>query len=512
MGSRYFDRVSGWGPVKASAMPALACHSGDPGPRHARPGKPHRTTLFRAALGLAGFLAAAAPLDATPRDLIATGASLLPGYESALRRVSGPDRDIPGFTADQPAMLEARLDQPVSNRGSLAFWFHTDCRYQSGTATEETEQTLLELPGVLSVTFVTEQASINLYIGWGDRRDTVTRGAAGTRKGIQFDRLIRVLLPEWPGPDWHHVAINWDAGTGDSNAFVNGTPYHIRGARIAPWANPPADRLRAAPGGRFALADLRVSAQPLSESTLRALVGAKRWGSLDRLLGVAGYGQLDPTPHRGAEIYFRRLARAEDVADWVLEGPGNVHFRDGWMELSSQRPDGPNGHVVFWPRAELPDRILVEFEFEVLSEHGLNILFFGARGHGDRDIFDPAIKVRDGTFIDYTHGDIDSYHISYFANAPAEPRAVANLRKNSGFFLLANGPVALAKGGTGRSHRATLLKDGAHLRMAVDGEVLIDFTDDGLRAGPVWGAGKLGFRQMQWSSCRYRNLRVSALR
>jgi len=376
----------------------------------------------------------------------------------------------------------------------------------------DSEQLLLELPGLLSVSFVTEQASINLYIGWGRRRDTVTSGATGTRRGIQFDRLIRVLLPEWPGPGWHHVAVNWDALAGESNAFLDGTPYHIRGAKIAPWEHEPVDRLRLNPGGRFALANVRIAPEPLPEAALRPLVGDAHWGRLDRLLGVKGYGRLDPELLRGTELYFRSLATSGDVTDWVLEGPGELRFRDGWMEMKSLRPDGPNGHIVFWPRADFPERILVEFDFEVLSRHGLNILFFGARGHQNRDIFDPTLKKRDGTFIDYTHGDIDSYHISYFANAPAEPRAVANLRKNSGFFLLANGPVALVAGGSGNVHHATLLKEGARLRMAIDREVIIDFTDDGHRAGPVWGAGKIGFRQMQWSASRYRNLRVSALR
>lgn len=460
---------------------------------------------------VAATLLCAGYAQSVPTELVSWGASDLE-VASTVTRVDGPRTGLTGYSAESPTTIVARLASPVSNRGSLAFWFRTDRAYQSGTATEETEQTLVELPGLLSVCFVTEEASINLYIGWGTRRDTVSRGATGIRKGIKFDRLIRVLLPEWPGPAWHHVAINWDSLAGESNAFVNGTSYHIRGAKIEPWICPPADELRIRPGGRYAIADLHVAPDILPESSLKQLVGNKYWGTLDRLLGVAGYGRLDPSTHRGEAIYTRRLDNPRDVADWVMEGPGEIRFRDGWMELQSSRPNGPNGHIVFWPPPDFPDRVLVEFDFEVLSEHGLNILFFAARGNENRDIFDPALKKRDGTFIDYTHGDIDSYHVSYFANAPAEPRAVANLRKNSGFFLLGNGPVGLAAGGSGNIHHATLLKDGAHLQMAVDGEIIIDFNDEGERAKPVWGAGKIGFRQMQWSSCRYRNLRISTLK
>ena len=53
-----------------------------------------------------------------------------------------------------------------------------------------------------------------------------------------------------------------------------------------------------------------------------------------------------------------------------------------------------------------------------------------------------------------------------------------------------------------------MIKQGTRIRMAVDGDIIIDFTDDGRRAGPVLAGGKLGFRQMQWSSTRYHNLRI----
>ena len=36
-------------------------------------------------------------------------------------------------------------------------------------------------------------------------------------------------------------------------------------------------------------------------------------------------------PARGDLLYQNNLAAAADVAEWVMEGPGRVTFRDGWM-------------------------------------------------------------------------------------------------------------------------------------------------------------------------------------
>jgi hypothetical protein len=166
---------------------------------------------------------------------------------------------------------------------------------------------------------------------------------------------------------------------------------------------------------------------------------------------------------------------------------------------------------VHWCPEEFPERFWAEWEFELLSEQGLCIVFFAARGQGGRDVFDPTLAPRNGIFRQYHSGDIDCYHVSYFANTPGSARRVANLRKNAGFYLVANGPVGVAAARAGEVHRAVLVKDGARIRLAVDGRTIIDHTDDGVRAGPVWAGGKIGLRQMQWTVGRYRNFRVFAL-
>jgi hypothetical protein len=145
----------------------------------------------------------------------------------------------------------------------------------------------------------------------------------------------------------------------------------------------------------------------------------------------------------------------------------------------------------------------------VVSDLGLTIVFFAAKGQNGEDIFDPSLPKRDGTFSHYIRGAVKSYHISYFANTPGFlGRATSNLRKNNKFHLLASGPVAV-RPGSQQIHRVRLIKDGAHIQLQLDGKVSIDFTDPGgSRYGPVYGGGKIGLRQMQWTVARYRNFRV----
>lgn len=215
----------------------------------------------------------------------------------------------------------------------------------------------------------------------------------------------------------------------------------------------------------------------------------------------------EQTPVRGELIYQNNLARSEDAADWVMEGPGVTEFRDGWMEMYSPEKEF---HHVLWCPEDFPDRIIVEWEAQNLdTDAGLCILFFAARGTDGRDLFDPALPERDGTFQGYTRGALDCYHISYHANTPKRPdRGKAHLRKNNGFIVAQEG----AEGIPGKStaiHQLKLVKDGDHIRFFVDGRKVLDWTDtESNEPRPHHEVGKIGFRQMQWTHFRYRNLRV----
>jgi hypothetical protein len=193
-----------------------------------------------------------------------------------------------------------------------------------------------------------------------------------------------------------------------------------------------------------------------------------------------------------------------------MEGPGQLRFKDGWMEMFS--PDEKWDHV-FWCPKEFPESFIAEWEVQNLdTSKGLVIVFFAARGTGGRDIFDASMPKRDGTFKYYNKGEIDCYHVSYYSNNPKLPdRGDSHLRKDPMNALLCQGEAGVATRST-EEHKVRLVKDGAHITMYVDERKIIDYTDDGKQYGPVYGAGRIGLRQMRWTDFRYRNFTVWELK
>ncbi len=424
----------------------------------------------------------------------AIGAIAVP-ESSEVSVVGGPREGIDGLRAANPVSVV--LDRELRQRGSLLFWFRADRGYQAGADVEVESIPLVALGDLVRVSFEQQGNAINLFARWNDSVDSAN------------DRHIRVLMPEFPGKEWHHFALVWDADTGLINAFLDGTPFYWTDQRVSPWTNVAACEV-ILHADRFALADVRVAAEPTSVDELHEVIGEDRLGQLDGLLGAADLGALDARSLRGGTLFDCAMASEDELRDWRLEGPGEVSFRNGWMELKSRRPDGPEGHVVYWCPQNFPDRFVAEWDFQLLSENGLCIVFFAANGVGGEDLFDPFLAERDGIFQQYVSGDIASYHLSYYADTPLGPRRTTNLRKNPGLKLIASGPAGVAPNSSA-VHHVVLVKDGPRIQMAVDGKLIVDFTDSDNSFGPALREGKIGLRQMQWTRGRYRNFRVSKI-
>ncbi len=209
---------------------------------------------------------------------------------------------------------------------------------------------------------------------------------------------------------------------------------------------------------------------------------------------------------KGRLIYENPFKSLKDVQGWVMEGPGKIEFKEDWMHIFS--PD-EKWHHVFWCPHEFPDSFIAEWESQnIKTDAGLCIIFFAAKGVNGEDIFDPKLPARDGTFSFYIRGEMNCYHISYYANNPKKPdRGDSHLRKNKGFNLVQTGPEGIPTNST-KIHKLRLIKDGAHIILFVDERKIIDWIDDGRKYGAPLKDGKIGFRQMQWSHFRYRNFKV----
>jgi uncharacterized protein DUF1961 len=205
----------------------------------------------------------------------------------------------------------------------------------------------------------------------------------------------------------------------------------------------------------------------------------------------------------GRLLYESAMDSAQSVDGWVMEGPGEVSFDGGWMRMWSP---GEKMHHVFWCPETFPADFAAEWEAQNLhQEAGLCIVFFCAKGLSGKDVMDPSLPKRDGTFKLYHSGALRNYHISYYANTPNVPdRPHAHLRRNPGFAMVQQGPKGIPVG-SNAVHRMRLNKLGSHIRFLVDDREIINWTDP-----EPHGDGRMALRQMQWTQFRYRNFRVWA--
>jgi len=208
----------------------------------------------------------------------------------------------------------------------------------------------------------------------------------------------------------------------------------------------------------------------------------------------------------------------KDLANWQAEGPHLVEVKEGRLHVKTTEDARKVGEYV-WFKQDLPKDFRVEFDFTSASESGFFLLFFCAKGTKGEDILSKEL------FEDYmpykswkpyedfdkytsppdrrTDKRINCYHTSYRRNTAAN----CNLRKNVGQNLVKSSDIkALLP--AGKAAHVELTKEGGHITLKVNGELFMDYTDDGKLNGGVYGAGKYGFRQVYESEGYYDNFKV----
>jgi hypothetical protein len=168
-------------------------------------------------------------------------------------------------------------------------------------------------------------------------------------------------------------------------------------------------------------------------------------------------------------------------------------------------------HLVCWLQRELPADFLIEFAVRPRDRHeGLNIVFFSARGLKGETIFDPSLQPRNGAYPQYHSGDLNAYHVSYWAAG----RDTANLRKSKGFHLVAEGKDLVYGAPADAFQTVRVYKRGGAIRVTVDDILALAWDDDGQKYGPVLTQpGWFGLRQMGHSlRCEYTHVTVYPLK
>jgi hypothetical protein len=228
----------------------------------------------------------------------------------------------------------------------------------------------------------------------------------------------------------------------------------------------------------------------------------------------------EPPPHRDVgqrlvpadvdwaqPVYQTAFDDPAELKNWKLEGGKRISLEKGKLVLENA---GAADHLVCWLKAEVPADFLLEFSVRPQNrKQGLNIVFFNARGAHGESVFDPALRPRDGDFKQYHSGDLNNYHISYWA----ADRGTANVRKNPGFHHVATGTDLIAGAPADACQVVRLYKRGGKIRLMVDDIIAVAFDDDGRTLGPVWThSGWIALRQMGHTvRCEYEHLKIFPL-
>ncbi len=197
------------------------------------------------------------------------------------------------------------------------------------------------------------------------------------------------------------------------------------------------------------------------------------------------------------------------LKDWRLEGGKSMSVANGNLILESDS-EKEKDHLVCWLTKEVPADFLLEFTLRPQDrKQGLNIVFFSARGVKGESIFDPSLNPRNGEYPQYNRGDINCYHISYWAAG----RGTANMRKSKGFHLVAEGKDLIHGAPADAFQTIRLYKRGGKIRLMVDDVVAMAYDDDGQSYGPVLQSGWISLRQMvKTERCEYGHVKVYPLK
>ena len=218
----------------------------------------------------------------------------------------------------------------------------------------------------------------------------------------------------------------------------------------------------------------------------------------------------------GKLIYENKLSCEKDVEGFVLEGSANLSFPEGKlrMENALSAAEGQKANYVLWCPEDFPSDVRIEWKFRPIKEPGLAILFFAAKGRNGEDIFADSLAERTGEYVQYHHGDIDAFHVSYFRRKEPDERALhtCNLRKSYGFHLVSQGGDPIPDADECRDmYRIALEKKGNLVRRLVEEVEVFSYVDDGETYGPCLAGGKIGFRQLAPMIAEYADLKVYAL-
>jgi hypothetical protein len=169
-----------------------------------------------------------------------------------------------------------------------------------------------------------------------------------------------------------------------------------------------------------------------------------------------------------------------------------------------------DSQVYLWSGKPFEGDLYVEYEFKVLRPGGLSLLMVQASGMNREDFMADYPLRTSGRMLTVYGEDVRNYHWEYYREMSDMRNDVSNsaLMKNPFLYPLSFSALTTPVE-KNTWHKLQFLQIGNKLTGAIDGVIMVEFTDDGFtNNGPVYNYGRIAIRCMLHSKLLFRNLRV----
>lgn len=323
--------------------------------------------------------------------------------------------------------------------------------------------------------------------------------------------------------EWIDITVTWDHPGMDYRLYANGVLVGTSDTLIEHFGgrfqvDAPGDTLHLG-NSAFAFASLNGWTRMLTREELgQNPVNPARTAALKDLYDQETSHPFSFTPDEAWQLRFR--ADFKDPADlekFYLQGNASAaQIKDGVLEVRTGGGPLPDHarfaeeHLYFWTEAFFDGDLYLEYEFMPLARGGLSLLVLQASGMQREDFMACYPRRTTGSMSMICWEDVRNYHWEYFReiNDVRNDRISHGIIKNPWHrtmgFSTRRGNYAL-----NTWHKLQFLQEGRRLRAVVNGNCVLDITDDPhVNNGPVLNCGRIALRTMARTEMAFRNFRV----
>ena len=186
-------------------------------------------------------------------------------------------------------------------------------------------------------------------------------------------------------------------------------------------------------------------------------------------------------------IFESALSDSSDIAEFYIEGQGDISFDKGVMEVVTQTES------FIWCPKGLPADVRIDWEYRPVKGMGSAELVFAAKQSRDEN-------------------SLDAFILSYYQRSSSDERSfhTSCLYKNSKDNLLFRGADPLPDPSVDAPwYHMSVVKRAKDVFYGINNLEVLHFHDDGIIHGEILTGGHMAFRQLGDIKTQYRNLRIT---